>query len=398
MTRACQETGNILRMGRTDRANQGKNPPQSVLPAFFFAAIQLKFWSMKKRLAIGLIFGGRSPEHEVSITSARAIYRHLSQTRYRIYSIYLTREGHWKQVDSPLVSDQELKEGQTCSFLPWSSSGQQIELKADVYFPVLHGPYGEDGTIQGLLEMADVAYVGSPVLASAIGMDKVIFKNLLSQLDLPVTPYLVVYENDYKKEGSKLIKKINSSFAYPLFVKPANMGSSVGISKVKKRADLTAALELAFRYDRKILVEKAITGREIECSVLGNDSPEASLPGEVIPYREFYDYADKYLEGKTRFKIPAELPADLTLKIRQLALAAFKAIDACGLARVDFFLEKDTDTIYINEINTMPGFTEISMYPKLWEVSGLSFDQLLDRLIELAIERHKSKRRCLERT
>jgi len=182
---------------------------------------------MKKRLAIGLIFGGRSPEHEVSITSARAIYRHLSQTRYRIYSIYLTREGHWKQVDSPLVSDQELKEGQTFSFLPWSPPGQQAELKADVYFPVLHGPYGEDGTIQGLLEMADVPYVGSPVLASAVGMDKVIFKNLLSYLGLPVTPYLVLGEEDYKNQGSKLIRKINSVFTYPLFVKPANMGSSV---------------------------------------------------------------------------------------------------------------------------------------------------------------------------
>ena len=353
---------------------------------------------MKKPLSIGLIFGGRSPEHEVSITSARAIYRHLSQTRYRIYSIYITRDGHWQQVSSPLVSDQELKEGQAYSFLPWSLSRQQIELKADVYFPVLHGPYGEDGTIQGLLEMADVAYVGSSVLASAVGMDKAIFKNLLSYLGLPVTPYLVVVEEDYKNQGSKLIRKINSVFAYPLFVKPANMGSSVGISKVKKRADLPAALELAFRYDRKILVEKAISGREIECSVLGNDRPEASLPGEVIPYREFYDYADKYLEGKTGFRIPAELPADLTLKIRQLALAAFKAIDASGLARVDFFLEKDTSTIYINEINTMPGFTEISMYPKLWEVSGLNFNQLLDRLIELAIERHNRKKHCLERT
>ena len=353
---------------------------------------------MRKRLSLGLIFGGRSAEHEVSITSARAIYQNLDKKKYQVGSIYITKEGNWKVVSSPLAPAEELNRGQAFSFLPWSSGGQRSGLKSDVYFPVLHGPYGEDGTIQGLLEMADVPYVGAAVLASAVGMDKAIFKNLLSQLGLPVTPYLVVYENEYKKEGSKLIKKINSSFDYPLFVKPANMGSSVGISKVKKRANLTAALELAFRYDRKILVEKAITGREIECSVLGNDSPEASLPGEVIPYREFYDYADKYLEGKTRFKIPAELPADLTLKIRQLALAAFKAIDACGLARVDFFLEKDTDTIYINEINTMPGFTEISMYPKLWEVSGLSFDQLLDRLIELAIERHKSKRRCLERT
>lgn len=253
---------------------------------------------MKKPLSIGLIFGGRSPEHEVSITSARAIYRHLSQTKYRLYSIYITRDGQWQQVSSPLVSDQELKEGQAYSFLPWSSSRQQIELKADVYFPVLHGPYGEDGTIQGLLEMADVAYVGSSVLASAVGMDKAIFKNLLSYLGLPVTPYLVVVEEDYKNQGPKLIRKINSVFTYPLFVKPANMGSSVGISKVKKRAALPAALELAFRYDRKILVEKAISGREIECSVLGNDSPEASLPGEVILIANFMIMLINTLRGK----------------------------------------------------------------------------------------------------
>ncbi|HAV40930.1 MAG TPA: D-alanine--D-alanine ligase A [Acidobacteria bacterium] len=353
---------------------------------------------MRKSLSVCLIFGGRSAEHEVSITSARAIYQNLDKKKYQIGSIYITKEGSWKVVSSPLAPAEELIRGQAFSFLPWSSDGQRSELKSEVYFPVLHGPYGEDGTIQGLLEMADAPYVGAAVLASAVGMDKVIFKNLLSQLGLPVTPYQVVYENDYKQEGSKLIKKINSSFDYPLFVKPANMGSSVGISKVKKRADLPAALELAFRYDRKILVEKAIAGREIECSVLGNDWPEASLPGEVIPYHEFYDYADKYLEGKTGFKIPAELPEALTKKIRQLAIASFQAIDASGLARVDFFLENETNIVYINEINTIPGFTEISMYPKLWEASGLSFSQLLDRLIELALERRASRKRCLERT
>ncbi|HRD01867.1 MAG TPA: D-alanine--D-alanine ligase family protein [Candidatus Saccharicenans sp.] len=352
---------------------------------------------MRKPLSLCLIFGGRSAEHDVSITSARAIYRHLNKNKYSIRSIYITRKGNWKRVNSPLAPVQELKKGQAFSFLPWSPARQRSELKAEVYFPVLHGPYGEDGTIQGLLEMADVPYVGSHVLASAVGMDKAIFKNLLSHLGLPVTPYLVIYEEDYKKEGSKLIRKINASFDYPLFIKPANMGSSVGISKVKKRTVLSEALKLAFRYDHKILVEKGIAGREIECSVLGNDRPEASLPGEVIPYREFYDYADKYLEGKTRFVIPAVLPADLTEKIRQLALAAFQAIDACGLARVDFFLENKTDVIYINEINTMPGFTEISMYPKLWEASGLNFSQLLDRLIELAFEQHNRKKRCLER-
>ncbi|MDD8020730.1 MAG: D-alanine--D-alanine ligase [Acidobacteriota bacterium] len=353
---------------------------------------------MRKQLAICLIFGGRSAEHEVSITSARAIYQNLDKRKYRVNSIYITKKGYWKQVISPLAPAEELKSGRIFSFLPWEQAADVQPLKAEVYFPVLHGPYGEDGTIQGLLEMADVPYVGAPVLASAVGMDKVIFKNLLSQLGLPVTPYLVVNEEDYKqKQRSKLIRKINSSFNYPLFIKPANMGSSVGISKVKRKADLPEAIELAFRYDRKILVEKAIAGREIECSVLGNDRPEASLPGEVIPHREFYDYADKYLEGKTQFKLPAELPVALTRKIRQLAVAAFKAIDACGLARVDFFLENGTGIIYINEINTIPGFTEISMYPKLWEISGLHFSQLLDRLIELALQRYDSKKHCLGR-
>lgn len=366
--------------------------------ALFFTGIRLKFCRMRKQLAICLIFGGRSAEHEVSITSARAIYQNLDKRKYRVNSIYITKKGYWKQVISPLAPAEELKSGRIFSFLPWEQAADVQPLKAEVYFPVLHGPYGEDGTIQGLLEMADVPYVGAPVLASAVGMDKVIFKNLLSQLGLPVTPYLVVNEEDYKqKQRSKLIRKINSSFNYPLFIKPANMGSSVGISKVKRKADLPEAIELAFRYDRKILVEKAIAGREIECSVLGNDRPEASLPGEVIPHREFYDYADKYLEGKTQFKLPAELPVALTRKIRQLAVAAFKAIDACGLARVDFFLENGTGIIYINEINTIPGFTEISMYPKLWEISGLHFSQLLDRLIELALQRYDSKKHCLGR-
>lgn len=353
---------------------------------------------MKKILSVVLLFGGRSAEHDISIISARAIFKNLDPQKYKITSIYITRKGEWKQVSSPFASARELKSGPTFSFLPWLKLAGRPEIRATVYFPILHGPYGEDGTIQGLLEMADVPYVGAPVLASAIGMDKAIFKNLLSQLGLPVVPYLILGEDDWKENPSAIEKAIYSKFQLPVFVKPANLGSSVGISKVKNKKDLKPALELAFRYDRKILVEKAITGQEIECSVLGNEQPIASLPGEVIPHREFYDYADKYLEGKTQFRIPADLPEPLTKEVQRLAIAAFKAIDACGMARVDFFLEKSTNKLYINEINTIPGFTEISMYPKLWEVSGLSFKDLLNRLIELALERHRLKKRCLERT
>ncbi|MGB9835180.1 MAG: D-alanine--D-alanine ligase family protein [Candidatus Saccharicenans sp.] len=353
---------------------------------------------MKNRLRVALLFGGRSAEHEISIISARAIYKNLDRQRYDIKSIYINKNGFWKIVSDPGLPVRELKKPPFFPFLPWKEAGARPELKADLYFPVLHGPYGEDGTIQGLLEMAGVPYVGAGVLASAAGMDKVIFKNILSSANLPVVPYLVLLESDWLKNRKAVEKEILDRFEFPVFVKPANLGSSVGISKVKNRKSLRPAIELAFRYDRKILVEKGINAREIECSILGNDEPEASLPGEVIPYREFYDYADKYLEGKTRFKIPAELPDEKTEEIRRLAIASFKAIDASGLARVDFFLEKETGRVYINEINTMPGFTEISMYPRLWQASGLSFPALLDRLIELALERFKSKKTCVERS
>lgn len=353
---------------------------------------------MKDLLTVALIFGGRSAEHEISIISARAIHKNLDRKKYRVLCLYITKKGTWKLVSSPEVSAAALKAGRGFSFLPWDSRTARPAIKADVYFPVLHGPYGEDGTIQGLLEMADVPYVGAPVLASAIGMDKAIFKHLLSRLGLPVVPYLVLYEEDWKKDRKDIERKIIQELGLPLFVKPANLGSSVGISKIKSRKELAPAVRLAFRYDHKILVEKAIKGREIECSVLGNERPRASLPGEVIPHREFYDYADKYLEGKTRFRIPADLPEDLTRQFQELAVASFRAIDGCGMARVDFFLEQGTRNIYINEINTIPGFTEISMYPRLWEVSGLSFSRLLDRLIQLALRRHRLKKRCLERT
>lgn len=353
---------------------------------------------MTKLLTVALLFGGRSAEHDISIISARAIHQNLDRKKYRVMSIYITGKGRWKLVPSPAAPAVELRSGSGFSFLPWESRVGQPIIKADVYFPVLHGPYGEDGTIQGLLEMADVPYVGAPVLASALGMDKAIFKNLLSQLGLPVVPYLVIYEEDWKGNHRQIEKQALTEIGLPLFVKPANLGSSVGISKVKSRKQLSLAIRLALRYDRKILIEKAISGREIECSVLGNERPRASLPGEVIPHREFYDYADKYLEGKTSFQIPADLPPELIRRFQALAIASFRAIDACGLARVDFFLEDGTNRIYINEINTIPGFTEISMYPRLWEVSGLIFSRLLDRLISLALQRHRNKKRCLERS
>lgn len=362
------------------------------------AGNRLKFGQMKGRLTVALVFGGRSAEHEVSIISARAIHKNLDRKKYLVKSIYVTKKGNWKVVRSPGAPAVELEAGRNFSFLPWDGNFRKPGIRADVYFPVLHGPYGEDGTIQGLLEMADVPYVGAPVLASAIGMDKVVFKNLLSRLGLPVVPYIVLYEEDWKTSRKQIEARIFRELGLPLFIKPANLGSSVGISKVKNRQSLAPAVRLAFRYDHKVLVEKAINGREIECSVLGNERPRASLPGEVIPHREFYDYADKYLEGKTRFQIPADLPAGLVRRFQELAVASFKAIDGCGLARVDFFLERETDNIYINEINTIPGFTEISMYPKLWQASGISFPRLLDRLIQLALRRHRLKKRCLERT
>jgi D-alanine-D-alanine ligase len=259
---------------------------------------------------------------------------------------------------------------------------------------VLHGPYGEDGTIQGLLELADVPYVGPGVLASSTGMDKAVMKVLFQAKGLLVSPWRVVRDLEWKSHRRGVLTGLRRAFAWPVFVKPANMGSSVGISKVKSTADLGPALDRAFFYDRKVVVERGIRGREIECSVLGNEAPQASLPGEVIPHNEFYDYKDKYEDGRTRFGIPAELPAAVVRKIRAQAVAAFQACEAEGLARVDFFLEKGTGDLYVNEINTLPGFTEISMYPKLWAVSGLPFGRLLDRLIELGFERHRAKRRC----
>lgn len=346
-----------------------------------------------KKIKIALLFGGSSAEHEISLVSATSIYKNLDKKKYEIASIYINKEGYWRIVDSPLLPSSSLKQGKFFSFLPWKEKTIAQDIFADIYFPVLHGPCGEDGTIQGLFEIADVPYIGAAVLASSIAMDKAMAKTLFKLKNLPVVKHLILYESDWEREKERYISKIKKEFCLPFFVKPANLGSSVGITKVKDYAQSKAALEKAFRYDRKILVEEGILGRELECSVLGNENPKASLPGELIPFREFYDYKDKYIEGKTSFVIPAELPSSIVKEIQRLSLEAYKAIDCSGMARVDFFLEEKTERILLSEINTIPGFTEISMYPKLWEVSGLPFPALLDALIELGFERHQKKKR-----
>lgn len=321
---------------------------------------------------VGLIFGGKSSEHEISIISARAVFKNFPGD-YEPIPIFITREGKWR-----LVKSMDDLSGEDVSFLPWE--GKSVLKGVDIYFPLLHGPYGEDGTIQGLLELAGVPYVGSGVIGSALGMDKVYMKMAFQREGLPVVPYIVL-----RKWDNINLAMIRERFNLPVFVKPSNLGSSVGISKVKSWEQLEVAIEEAFKHDYKILIEQGVSAREIECSVLGNENPEASLPGEVIPYREFYDYKDKYVEGKTEFRIPAKLPEGIENMIREYAVRAFQAIEAWGFARVDFFLVGEE--VYVNEINTIPGFTEISMFPKLWEVTGINFTELIKKLIELGFER-----------
>jgi len=355
------------------------NPPQE------------KHCQKKKNLAI--LFGGRSAEHEVSLLSAKSIFNNLDKNKFEITSIYINKQGMWRIVESPLLPLQSLNEGEFFFFLPWRNNNLAQEIEADVYFPILHGPYGEDGTIQGLFEMADVPYVGATVLASSLGMDKAMAKIIFKERNLPVVNHLILYEFEWRKERSLILEKIKKELPLPLFIKPCNLGSSIGISKAKSYSEIVPAIENAFLYDRKILVEEGIKGRELECSVLGNDEPLASLPGELIPSREFYDYRDKYIDNKTSFRIPAELPEAICREIQRISKEAFRAIDCSGMARVDFFWEEKSERLILSEVNTIPGFTEISMYPKLWEVSGLSYPLLLERLIELALERHKKKKR-----
>ena len=352
---------------------------------------------MSKKITVALIFGGRSAEHEISLISAGAIHKNLPRGKFDVRSIYITRGGLWKPVEGPSTDIPSLEKGPAFSFLPWEAGAALAAPFADIYFPVLHGPFGEDGTIQGLLELGGVPYVGAGVTGSALGMDKALSKSVLRDHGLPVVPFEAVLERDYQKAPAAVLRRLRRALAPPLFVKPSNLGSSVGITKVASFAALPAALDTAFRYDAAVLVEKGITGRELELSVLGNDEPESSVPGEVIPFREFYDYNDKYLDGKTRFVIPAALPPRTLVRVRALGVAAFKALGTSGMARVDFFLEKGTNRVFVNEINTIPGFTEISMYPKLWDASGLPFPRLLERLVELGFERHRNRKVCVER-
>lgn len=349
------------------------------------------------KIVVGLLFGGRSAEHEVSLRSAAAIYRNLDREKYRPVCLYINKKGDMRVVASPLLKAAALKSGRFRSLLPWQGGISTPGWKADIYFPVLHGPFGEDGTIQGLLELAGVPYVGAGVAASAVGMDKALMKSLFKEAGLPQVKYLVVREQEWREGESIVLDRIRATLRLPLFVKPANLGSSVGITKVKIWSRLKAALRTALLFDRKALVEEGVSCRELECSVLGNDSPSASLPGEVVPFREFYDYEDKYLLGKTRLIAPAMLPARIIREVQRLSVAAFQAVDGAGMARVDFFLETRTERLYVSEINTIPGFTEISMYPRLWEQSGLPFPGLLDKLIRLGFERHKARKRRVVR-
>jgi D-alanine-D-alanine ligase len=317
------------------------------------------------KLRVAVLYGGRSGEHEVSIRSAESIMAAMDPSKYEILPIFITPEGRW--TPRPILPEPNANPG------------------IDVVFPVLHGTFGEDGTVQGLLELAGLPYVGAGVLASSVSMDKEITKRLCLERGLPVVPYITLWRPQLDVEA------VEQRLSYPVFVKPANLGSSVGISKAKSRAELEAALELAARYDRKIIVERAITGRELECSVLGNADPQASLPCEILPSREFYDYEDKYLLDLAQTIVPADLTPQQTEDTRQLAVACYQAVECEGMARVDFLLEAATGRIYINEINTIPGFTSISMFPKMWEATGLPYPELIDRLIELALERHAAK-------
>jgi len=357
---------------------------------------------MAKKLRVGVIFGGRSGEHEVSLVSAQGIMNAMDKEKYEIIPIGITKEGRWLTTGDPMellqsggpdvqIADVERAEPGTRELVPGMREAGFPQV--DVVFPVLHGPYGEDGTVQGLLELADIPYVGAGVLGSALGMDKIAMKAILRSHGLPVVEHLPLKRKDWERDPEAMMSLIEGKLGYPCFIKPANLGSSVGVSKVHERSELAPALNLAARYDRKMLAERAVNAREIECSVLGNDEPIASVPGEIVPCREFYDYIAKYIDDRSELIIPADLPPELTRRVQELSIAAFLAVDCAGMARVDFLLDKDTGELYIGELNTIPGFTPISMYPKLWEASGISYSELIDRLIELALERYADKSR-----
>jgi D-alanine-D-alanine ligase len=391
-----------------------------------------------KKLRVGILFGGRSGEHEVSLLSAASVFNAIDKSKYEVVPIGITKEGRWvtaadaerllggkASASAPAhlrAGDPDATPGaavlasgeavivppephrQSSSLTPFQTEASLARrasdraINVDIIFPVLHGTFGEDGTIQGLLELADLPYVGAGVLGSAAGMDKDIMKSLFRAAGLPVVRHVTVLRSDWEADARKIHKLVGSKLKYPLFVKPANLGSSVGISKARDRRELAPAMKEAAKFDRKIVIEQGVGGkkqkaREIECSVLGNDRPAASVPGEIVPGKEFYDYTAKYLDEGSQLIIPAKLSRAETKRVQQLAISAFKAVDCSGLARVDFLMDPKTRKIYLNEINTMPGFTSISMYPKLWAATGLAYPELIERLIQLGLERHQEKKK-----
>ena len=355
----------------------------------------------KKRLRVGVLFGGRSGEHEVSLVSAASVIRGLDPDKYEAVPIGITKDGHWLIGEGAVkMLPEVLKGGRRVMLTADPTEAALVPLdrgagaqRLDVIFPVMHGTFGEDGTIQGMLDLAGLPYVGAGVLGSAVGMDKDVAKRLCEAAGIPVVPWVTVHRWHWEKNRQVVQAEIEEKFSYPVFVKPATLGSSVGMTKAHNAAELGPALDLACEFGMKILVEKAVVAREIEVSVLGNYEPQASVPGEIVPHREFYDYTAKYLEEGTQLVIPAELKPAQLQKIQSLAVAAFRTLELSGMARVDFFLEKKGSKLYLNEVNTIPGFTSISMYPKLWEASGIPFRDLVDKLIELAFEMHKEKAR-----
>jgi D-alanine-D-alanine ligase len=366
---------------------------------------------MTKKIRLGIILGGRSGEHEVSLMSSRSVLSVLNPDKYDVVQIGIDNEGIWwsgndvisafeKHITTGLYRVFLLPEpGSARLFKRENANGKETItpiLELDVLFPVLHGTFGEDGTLQGFFEMADVAYVGAGVLGSSVGMDKGVFKDVMLANNIPVVDWLICTRKDIEADVNAVVNRAEKIAPYPLFIKPANLGSSVGISKAKNRSDLLEGILDAARYDRRVLIEKGVDAREIEVSVLGNENPRASVPGEITPSDEFYSYNAKYIDGKSELSIPAPLSEDMVKHVQDLAVRTYTAIDCAGMARVDFLLDRDTNVIYLNEVNTIPGFTSISMYPKLWEASGLPYADLVDELVTLALERkaerNKSKR------
>ncbi|MGH2522357.1 MAG: D-alanine--D-alanine ligase family protein [Anaerolineales bacterium] len=369
---------------------------------------------MKRKLRLGLIFGGRSAEHEVSLMSARSVLKAINREKYEVTLIGITPEGKWIAGDDPLkaLTAGDMAETSEAALLGEPGKRELLVLsegdnprtmqlssivELEVIFPLLHGPYGEDGTVQGLLELADLPYVGASVLGSALAMDKGVCKELLHAKGVPVVDWITVLRSEIERDAEGIARRAEAKFSFPIFTKPANLGSSVGVVKAHDHAELIDGLRESARYDRRVLIEKGVNAREIEVSVLGNDDPIASVAGEIIPSREFYSYEAKYLDDASEWIIPAPIPPETAEQARDYAVRAFQAIDGAGMARVDFLLDKDSGELYLSEINTIPGFTQISMYPKLWEASGLSYSALIDRLIELALERQAEKDRTVKR-